>query len=101
MLHSLPCYLPFHQFHCMLIGKAGDVQAVAYHFDHRMAVFVYEASNIQGPLFRVTLHRFLPMTHVLCGTWWLPDVNRIKMCNHTRINEVHVCFLSGEHRFLY
>jgi hypothetical protein len=67
VLRSLPGYLgylPFHQFHCVLIGKAGNVQAKAYHLDHRMAIFVHKASNVQGPLFRVTLHWFIPTPHV-------------------------------------
>jgi len=33
--------------------------------------------------------------------WWLPDINRIRMCDHTRINELNACFLSVEHRFLH
>ena len=65
VLRSLPGYLPFHQSHCMFIGKAGNVQAKSYHLYDRMVVFVHETSNIDGPLFRVTLHRFIPMPHVL------------------------------------
>jgi len=68
VLRSLPGYLgylPFHQLHCVLIGKAGNVQAKAYHLYDRMVVFVHQASNVHGPLFRVTLHRFIPMPYVL------------------------------------
>ncbi len=65
VLRSLPGYLPFHQFFCVLVRKAGNVQAESYHLDHRMTVFVHKASNVHGPLFSVTLHRFVPMPYIL------------------------------------
>ena len=58
-------YLPFHQFHCMLIRKAGNVQAISYHLDDHMAVFMHEAGDVYRPLFCETLHRFVPLPHVL------------------------------------
>jgi hypothetical protein len=34
----LPGYLPLYQFYHMLIGKAGDVEAIAHNLDHRPAI---------------------------------------------------------------
>ena len=51
----LPGYLLLHQLHRMLIGKAGNVQSIAYNLDDRAAILVNERCNIESIFLGVAL----------------------------------------------
>ena len=75
--------LLLHSLHRLLIGKAGDGEAISHNLQHCLAILVNEMSQVQRVFLVGNLHGFLPIALALPSAWRMPDEDGVGMC--------HVC----------
>jgi hypothetical protein len=72
-------YLLFNTLHRLLIGKAGDDEAISHNLHHGFAILVDEMSQVQSIFLVGNLHRFFPIAFTLPALRRMPDEDGVGM----------------------